>query len=485
VDSLTAPAAVGDTVRTGLSSWASSLAVLNVLLLTAMVAALVVPLSLTHLQLGALLVAYLTFLWHRTMLHPHDPLEIDTVYLAFFGIYVVVPIVTFVALQEAVGMLGGQLIGHFEPEVVTVAIAALFGFVLGYALPVGQALGNSAPRVDGVWRRSEGVLIASALLLVGTALVGALVARVGPDTYLSSTYVSGFEAEAGSGLLAAGVILCQLVLIVLYLAMTERGKSAPLVPILLFLLLAVVMFRVGRRRVVLETALALLAVHHFQARRVRKLTLVIGAVVSFVIFMAIGQARSYQGEGFDRVLEYFSYEFTFWNPIYALAEPVTVLLALTETMEQVPAQEGFRLGQTFIDAFETLIPFPIHPNRPLTPAQWFVNLVDPVTAAAGGGYSYALIAEGYLNFGILGSVLVTFVEGVALRGVVSYRLRCPASKSRLLIYSVVFSSTVMLIRGDFATLLKVGVVSAGLPAVAIAAWLGRRETAAVVREGQA
>src|SRR5439155_19263648 len=96
-------------------------------------------------------------------------------------------------------------------------------------------------------------------------------------------------------------------------------------PILLFLVLAVVMFRIGRRRVVLETALALLVIHHFQARRVRKLTVVIGAVVSFVIFMAVGQARSYLGEGFDRVLEYFSDEFTFWNPVYALAEPVTVL----------------------------------------------------------------------------------------------------------------------------------------------------------------
>jgi hypothetical protein len=143
-------------------------------------------------------------------------------------------------------------------------------------------------------------------------------------------------------------------------------------------------------------------------------------------------------------------------------------------MYEVPVQEGFRLGQTFIDAFEILLPLPLHPNRPLAPTQWFVNLVDPAVAAVGGGYSYALIAEGYLNFGILGAAIVTFLEGMLLRAAVAYRRKCPHSRSGMLIYSVALSSTIMMIRGDFATLLKVGVVIAGFPAIVIAGWLGRR-----------
>ena len=91
-----------------------------------------------------------------------------------------------------------------------------------------------------------------------------------------------------------------------------------------------------------------------------------------------------------------------------------------------------------------------------------------------GTYSYALLAEGYLNFGILGAAAVTFAEGVVLRALVSYRGAAPASKGRALIYAVALASTVILIRGDFANLLKAGIIGAGVPAIIAAAWLGRR-----------
>jgi hypothetical protein len=164
-----------------------------------------------------------------------------------------------------------------------------------------------------------------------------------------------------------------------------------------------------------------------------------------------------------------------------MSEPIAVLLALTETMHQVPSQEPFWLGRTFVEAFEVLVPLPLHPNRPLAPSQWFVNLIDPAVAAAGGGYSYALLAEGYLNFGIAGALAVSFLEGVIVRGVVTYRRLAPFSKSRILVYAVAVSLTIMMIRADFASLLKAGIVSLLVPAALIAAWLGRPKAARAER----
>src|SRR2546428_8088261 len=142
------------------------------------------PPSAAEMLLGTLIVAYLVVFSHHSVRHPHDLMEIDTVFLAFLGVYVIVPIVAFFVWQkvgEDTGVLG--IVTHFDPAVIVVAAAALFGFVLGYAAPIGAALANAAPRADGPWSRREGSTTASALLLGGLSLLVVLVVQVGPKTY--------------------------------------------------------------------------------------------------------------------------------------------------------------------------------------------------------------------------------------------------------------------------------------------------------------
>jgi len=475
-----APPPPGDVVKTAFSSpWVSALAVTNVLVLTAGGIALAMPgtLSSSDLMLGALVIAFLVAFWYRCARHPNDLVEMDTVFLAFFGAYVVLPIAAFVAWQA----FGGpaefvDLIAHFEPGVIVVAGAALLAFLLGHSSSVGPALVRLMPRADGAWRRTEGLAISGALLVVGTTLVTILVGRVGLETLTESEYVRGFEATEGLGLLAGGVMLAQVGLVVLYLTMAERDRWARLLPLILFVVLALLLFRIGRRRVVLETGLALLTAHHFGVRRIRWPLLTVGAVISLLVFAVVGLARAYLAEGFGGMVTRITNEFGFVTTRSLMSEPVTILLALTETMYQVPGEEPFRLGRTFFEAFEILVPLPLYPNRPLAPSQWFVNLIDPAVASAGGGYAYALLAEGYLNFGIAGALAVSFLEGVLVRCVVTYRRLAPFSKSRILVYAIAVSLTVLMIRADFASLLKAGIAGLAIPAALIAVWLGRRKT---------
>ena len=466
-----------DVVRTVLASpWASSLTVLTMLVLTASAVAVATPgtLATSDMMLGALVVSFLVSLWYRCALHPADLVEMDTVFLAFFGVYVVLPIVAFMGWQAAGDApVFVDLVAHFDPDVIVVAGVALLAFLLGHSSPLGPALAEFMPRADGAWRRSEGLAISGALLAVGTTLVMILVGRVGLETLTESEYVRGFEATEGLGLLAGGVMLGQIGLVVLYLTTAEQERRAPMLPLILFVLLALIMFRIGRRRVVLETGLTLLIAHHFYVRRIRWRTLAVGAAASLLVFSVVGLARAYLAEGLGGMITRITEEFGLVATLGLMSEPVAVLLALTETMYQVPSQEPFWLGRTFVEAFEVLIPLPLHPNRPLAPSQWFVNLIDPAVASAGGGYAYALLAEGYLNFGITGALAVSFLEGVIVRGLVTYRRLAPFSKSRVLVYAVAVSLTIMMIRADFASLLKAGIVSLLIPAVLIAAWLGR------------
>ena len=477
MDASAATSSVGDVVRAVLSSpWLNSLVVLNVLVVSAGIVALAMPEVLSPVDIGltVLVIAYFAVLWYRCATHPRDLVEMDTVFLVFFGIYVVVPVVAFFWLEigEVPRFIG--LVLHLEPGIIGVALTALLAFLFGYASAAGPALGGLMPRADGAWTRGEGLAISSGLLVLGTALVGILVGTVGVETLVESEYARVYEATAGLGVLAAGVMLVQTGLVVLYLTTAERSRRVPILPWILFSIFALLMLRIGRRRVVLETMLALLVAHHFSRRRIRLRTLVIGAALALPLFAAVGLARAYLAEGLGGILTRLVEQFGLDEIVNLMAEPVTVLLALTETIYQVPGQEPFWLGRSFVDAFEILIPLPLHPERPIAPSQWFVNLIDPRIAAAGGGYSYALLAEGYLNFGILGAAVVAFVEGVVVRAAVTYRRLSPFSKSRILVYAVGVSLTIMMIRGDFASLLKAGIVGSLVPAVLVAAWLGRR-----------
>jgi hypothetical protein len=157
-----------------------------------------------------------------------------------------------------------------------------------------------------------------------------------------------------------------------------------------------------------------------------------------------------------------------------LGELQVVTRSTSETAQLVPAREGYRYGATYLEAFEILVPLAVKSERPLSPSQWFVWTRDATKASRGGGYSYSLIAEGYLNFGYFGVALVSFVQGVFIAALVSYRQDNPTSRGRLLLYAVCVMAMISTVRGDFASLLKSYWVIYGIPAFLSAWWLARQ-----------
>ncbi|HKS28651.1 MAG TPA: O-antigen polymerase [Pyrinomonadaceae bacterium] len=420
--------------------------------------------SVTQIIVSCNAFIYLVICWNRFSSHPKDVLEIDTVYLVFFGIYHILPI----AVYSLTGIYGDT---RLDRIVAFCFMLSLLGFAAGFYSSLWSKVILIFPRLAGTWRAWEPRLAAGFLIAFGIVLLYLLVTTVGLAIYTEAVYVDVYAAESGKGIFSVGLIFISVGLLTLYIASTSDKKMSWLA-IIVFVACVLLSFRMGRRRQVLELGIGLLAIRHFYIKPVRTKVLLIGAIAILPVFVMIGQARAYLSGGIDAMVEYVKYNFSVDELQYVTGEPETVALALRETVWYMEGDE-YRYGRTFVEAFEILVPLSINAERPLAPSEWFVRIYDPNVADKGGGYSYALIAEGYLNFGLLGVFAVFFVEGLFLRTLIEYRKRAPDNKGRGLLYAVVLTATISLLRGDFASLLKANIVSAVLPTLIVVLWLSR------------
>lgn len=415
-----------------------------------------------------ILILYVYIFRSQMHSHPGELFEADTLYLVLFGAYAILLPLFYLATAD------GHQQSSFELKVTMCIGIALVGAKLGLSSSMRDRLGDILPSVEGEWRKREAQGIAAALILLGVALVGTLVSRVGLATYTQSSYVESYGAEQGLGVLAAGAILVQIGLFVLFLANAQPDRPVSWWFLALFSFLSAAIFLTGRRRLVLETAIPLLAFQHYYIRRFRPKLMLTGAALGLCLVIFVGQFRNFLQEDLRTMV---SSSVTSLSPDAFLAsfdELNAVHTALSETIRSVSSGHPYRYGETYLEGFEILIPEILYPNRPLSPGSEMAWDIDPKVAKAGGGFGFSPFAEGYLNFGFLGVFLTGYLEGFAASAVIKYRVSNPGSKGRLLLYGVALTTLFLLFRGDFASLLKGDIVIAGVPALAVAAWLGRR-----------
>ncbi len=103
---------------------------------------------------------------------------------------------------------------------------------------------------------------------------------------------------------------------------------------------------------------------------------------------------------------------------------------------------------TMLDAFGTLIPQSIWPDRPMPAGEWFVATYYPELYRIGGGLAYNLPMETVINLGIFGPVIIPaiialFVSRLGMR-----------PRSALVWRAAIVLAWLFWLRYDFATLLK-------------------------------
>jgi hypothetical protein len=161
---------------------------------------------------------------------------------------------------------------------------------------------------------------------------------------------------------------------------------------------------------------AWLWLRHASGRKVSRGLVALSAVLLIAVLPIVREVRIIPGAERDSIS-------VFRDAVESIGDPVRTTLSefggtarvLADTISLVPSTRAFDYGTSYWHAALTLLPnffWGVHPTIAHgTASDWLVWTVEPASAAAGGGIGYSNLAEGYLNFGIIGVALSMFVIG--------------------------------------------------------------------------
>ncbi len=159
----------------------------------------------------------------------------------------------------------------------------------------------------------------------------------------------------------------------------------------------------GDRRILLSEMIACLSI--LALRRKTVTTILLSTIPAFLVLSLYSIFRAvpfYQWPGVWERMDVFAAvdpsqgEFGGWGRIAqdVLSRPYDAVSKLT-----------------FLDAPLSVVPKFLLPDRPVAPSVWYVNTFDPFTASHGGAWGFSIIVESYMNFWVLGPVLLGIFFG--------------------------------------------------------------------------
>lgn len=162
--------------------------------------------------------------------------------------------------------------------------------------------------------------------------------------------------------------------------------------------------------------------------------------------------------------------------IDAVAELGGSLATVAYTIDLVPTTRPFEYGMTYLYSFASLFPSLIFPNgnHPTwsrgEEAAWLISIVSPRTAEHGGGLGFSLIAETYLNFGMLFGASFFFFIGL-FTAVVNRYATSPGFPNRGAAGAVFLTISMLAARGESLMVFRRLFLLVGIP-IAIASIMG-------------
>ncbi|MDV2684407.1 O-antigen polymerase [Alkalihalophilus lindianensis] len=194
----------------------------------------------------------------------------------------------------------------------------------------------------------------------------------------------------------------------------------------------------GERDILLRMILGTIFIVHFFHRRIKKkLILTMGIIGVFAISilsnmknLAFGERESVRNESL--IVDIFGGEFR------SASRNLYTLISGSDSWT-------YFNGETLI--WDLKIAAFINST---SPGAWFNQNFYPELVASGGGNGFSLVAEGYLNFGILGVILWFAILGLILKYL--YK-KAHTGLIWALIYIILIPIVIYANRGDFATIL--------------------------------
>ena len=326
--------------------------------------------------------------------------------------------------------------------------------------------------------RQRDLVIASGLVLVGAALYGAYVMKIGLGPLLDrDNYGEKYRVSSGLGPLVAGIkVAIAGCLWAEAGALSPRARWAFRLVACAIALWTIAFISVRNNLVVLLAGYGVIvcARRRIELRRIRP-WMVAGLLVAYFVLEAFAQFRgAYRGDIEGAIGHIAS------RGAGVLASAVGGSELSHPFVTALEVRQGYRAGElqgsSYVGALTNLVPLAIHPDRPPVLSEVFVRRFYPDFASRGGGTAFSQVAEAWLNFGpLVGPFAVALALGALLFAVERARRRTPVGLVPRLAPYFPFL-VIILHRSETATLVK-HVVQIAAPAallwiVADLIWLG-------------
>jgi oligosaccharide repeat unit polymerase len=369
-------------------------------------------------------------------------------------------------------------------------LIGLLSFRLASTSKIGESLACKLPPLPSRWYVHKAYAIVYLYMVVGVMLYVKFIQNLGGfSTYLNISYGGNHEsylADQGEGPLKFGFLLIEVALVMLY-GITRRfpRTSRPHLFIFYPACAAFVMLTltVGRRSHAVALGLSLIALRHFLVKRLSGRFIASILLVGFLLMNAFSYVRGSLSlgprEAYREVEERFKPGWFIPTDNY-YGSPY--LFAMGDILEAVPSKVDYLYGRSYINTLEIFVPKALLPERSLSGSQWYAATFHPIAFSLGYGFGFFVIAEAYLNFGVVGPFVVLFGYGVLFSTLYHYFVRHKNNFGVLLTYCLLLPLAVTSMNDGFDITAKTVVLFTGIPVavlVLLASDIRRPKTSSV------
>lgn len=171
----------------------------------------------------------------------------------------------------------------------------------------------------------------------------------------------------------------------------------------------------GHRNVIVMSVIAILISYTFLGRHMRMATVIVIALVGSVVMSAGRVIRNLNEKSISRVQDALVQQQEEIGPLSSLVEAGGTIKTVYRTVGVVPSKVPFFLGSTYIDAVLRTVPNVGSAEGGVfvrvPPSRWLMMTTEPKADRRGHGFGFSIIAEAYMNFGVLGPPLVMGLLG--------------------------------------------------------------------------
>lgn len=332
----------------------------------------------------------------------------------------------------------------FIIRVIYLFILMQIGMVIGaYLKPINLKVLNKGISTKNLSR--------SGLILFCISIIPMTIMFLRGDLSLDAEYIQLYQAMQAPTIMNKVAMYANFLLLFplswLIIVNVQQKRKKDLIMVLLCILLLT--FLKPSRGLILSMSMVAFLSYHYLVKRVTFRHICTFLLVLMVLSFSILIYRV--SVGTDK-----------WQMLSKVSEGYSIYENTLLVYDYVNTTSDYRYGVGYFDIILRLIPNSLNPfDLELPLPQWLLEEFFPKTKEIGGGRMFSIVADGYINFGYVGPLLLGVVFSYVLKHLYMSMKRSSQQKKQCsfatIIYFFVSSQMYYFFRGDLASFsLRIG-----------------------------